>query len=761
LNDHFDILGGGTVHSFKFLEYLSKFYDVDVYVPKNPKTEEWMKVFLNLETKGLAFYKYAKGIGKKYNYMFLNISHWRTEETNAFKKYMLVFFPQFFFPLYDYKFLANSEYTKKHIIKLWKKKAKEINVVYPPIMTSQFKSGHKQNIILHVSRITPPRPEADKGHVQMIETFKKMCDKGLKDWEFHLVGQIEDQDYYNHLLSLLEDYPIRIQVSLPFKKLQALYKKAKIYWHLTGITLPKQAGAQEHFGMTIVEAMSSGAVPVSLNTGGPREIIDSGLNGHLIKDAEELKLITDLLIEKPKMLAHFRKEAIKRAESFNEEVSKKQLYSSISQTDKVSIVILCWNNSKYTKTCVDWLYKVTPPGFELILVDNNSTDDTHDVLKKLQTEYAKLGHRVVIHKNPNNFGFAKGNNVGLQYATRPYVCYLNNDTIPQWGWLEKMIDVLETDKKTGVVGARLYFPQKKDGSWMVQHSGISLKTGSPKHIDGRRKETDIRKIGVEEMDAVTGACMLVRKKLAKFNEKFIRGYYEDVDLCLRARQKKYKIYINHEARLIHHEGVSQNIAKRANSKKFKEISQQNKKLFHSLWEKKMKKLPKISKNINTKGINHPKKIEIGGGENPLYPNYKQVDLRNLPKIKYQNDARALPFPANSLSDICACYILQCLSDRDAKMALKEWHRCLKPGGKLEIHVPDLNEIAKMFISTSEEGFLKEIYGEQQHELDFYKSGWNLQSLERLLSKVNFVRLKMVKKPKHKPYSLSLEGYKQK
>lgn len=764
LNDHYNLLGGGTVHSFKFLEYLKPYYDIDVYLPGAQKGKPWMKNFLNLNVDGLRFYKYTKDIGKKYPYMFLNISHWRAETTNALKKFMLVFFPQFYFPIdKEYKFLANSKYTKKNIIKRWKKPAKKIHVVYPPIMTSQFKPLKKTNSIIHVSRIAKPRPEADKGHLQMIEAFKNLCDKGLKNWQFNIVGQIQDPSYFNNLVNLTKGYPIRFFKSISFKELQTLYGQAKIYWHMTGITMPNEVGAQEHFGMTIVEAMASGAVPICLKTGGVKEIFADGVSGIFINNVDELKKVTKGLTNDKNFLNQLSKKAIKRAEYFNELNVKKRLYSVISKTDKVSIIILCWNNSKYTKECVDKLYKVTPPGFELILVDNGSTDNTQKVIKNLQDKYTKLGHKIKSHILPKNLGFAAGNNIGLTHARKPYICYLNNDTLPQYGWLEKMIDVLETKPKAGLTGARLYFPYDKKRGWIVQHAGITFANGEPKHIGGRQKDSRVRKAGIEEVESVTGACMLIRKKFAKFDERFTRGYYEDNNLCLKTREKGYKVYINHEAKLIHYEGKSQVLAQKKDRTKFKEITLKNKALFHKLWDKKIKKLPKINKSIDTKGTSMVKNVEIGGGKNPLYPKYAQVDLRKLPGIKYQNDARVLPFASDSLNNVCACYMLQCLPKQEVERALREWFRILKPGKKLEIHIPDLNKIMRTFIGAQaqDEKLLEEIYGKQEHELDYYQYGWTFQTIDILLSKINFVRVSYTKNPKDKPYALSVIAYKPK
>ena len=100
-------------------------------------------------------------------------------------------------------------------------------------------------------------------------------------------------------------------------------------------------------------------------------------------------------------------------------------------------------------------------------------------------------------------------------------------------------------------------------------------------------------------------------------------------------------------------------------------------------------------------------------------------------------------------------------DPEHRIALEHAYQQLKPGGKLEIHVPDLDKVIRMYISTIDEKFLKEIYGNQEHELDFYQTGWTFQTLERLVSKVNFVRLYQVDKPKHRPFALSITIYKPK
>jgi len=758
LNDHVDQLGGGTVHAFKFLEYLKLYYDCDVYMPKDPKSKKWMREFLHLDTEGLRFFKYEKGAEDKYKYLFLNISHWRIAASKAKKRWALVFFPQFYFPTHDFNFLANSKYTKENIKKKWKIPAKKIKVVYPPIMVSQFNPLKKTNSIIHVSRFSGPVPEADKGHRQMIETFKKMVDGGLKGWTLDMVGQIQDPKYYDALQAIAKGYPIVFHAGAAFSTLQELYGKAKIYWHMTGVTMPKELGAQEHFGMTIVEAMASGAVPISLNSGGPKEIIKDGKNGFLVVDTSGLAKKTELLIKDDALLKKMSKGAIKRSGLFDEEKTKEKFYSVLTRTDKVSIIILCYNNLHLTKKCVERLYEVTPPGFELILVDNASTDVTKQYFKEVREKYPNV--KCVF--NRENYGFSKGNNKGLKKATREYVCYLNNDTEPQWGWLERMVDVLEGNEEAGVVGARLYFPQEGARPWKIQHAGISFNSMGVPHQDGSRQADDlVPGVGVQEVEAVTGAALLVRKELAKFDEVYERGYYEDDDLCLRAREKGYRVYINHEARLIHHEGATQHLSKVKDEAKHNAISRQNKETFIKVWKDRMRELPPIRKEIDISGTGAPLKIEIGGGENPLYPDWVQVDLRKLPNVKYQKDARALPFASNSLINICSSHLLQCLTRPQAELALAEWFRCLKPGGQLEIHVPDLDQLFRHYLSQRDldTEIMQETYGKQEYELDYYHWGYSFQTLDIILSKVGFVRVTKINPTSNHKFNLAVLAFK--
>lgn len=143
---------------------------------------------------------------------------------------------------------------------------------------------------------------------------------------------------------------------------------------------------------------------------------------------------------------------------------------------------------------------------------------------------------------PRNLGFAPANNVGLRHARGRYVCFLNSDVLPQAeGWLDLMIGALEKDATLGAVGAVLTF---EDGT--LQHGGMVMQRLTqlanlpfPMH-PGKGRQMPAPQ-GIRRVEAITGACMVMARSLAEelggFDEDYIIGDFEDVDLCFRIQRK--------------------------------------------------------------------------------------------------------------------------------------------------------------------------------------------------------------------------------
>lgn len=218
---------------------------------------------------------------------------------------------------------------------------------------------------------------------------------------------------------------------------------------------------------------------------------------------------------------------------------------------RVSIVMPLFNKVDYTRACLEGLEAVRGAvPFEVILVDNGSTDGTRALLDGVEN---RPGYRVV--RSAENLGFARGNNAGAQLARGDCLLFLNNDTVPHAGWLEAMVAELESDAGIGIVGARLLYPD----TGRIQHAGLELINGVPDHVH-RHAKADAPEVNrPRDLDMVTGACLLIRKtvfdRLGGFDTGYVNGV-EDVDLCLRVRDLGYRVRYCPKAVLDHHEGTS-------------------------------------------------------------------------------------------------------------------------------------------------------------------------------------------------------------
>jgi len=205
---------------------------------------------------------------------------------------------------------------------------------------------------------------------------------------------------------------------------------------------------------------------------------------------------------------------------------------------KVSIIIVNYNGKELLQKCLDSLLKVNYNNFEIILVDNNSTDGSVEFITK---NYPSL----IIIKLDSNKGFAEPNNVAAKISKGKYLLFLNNDTVVTPNFISEMVKVMETDKKIAVCQSLLLKP---DGSVdssgdFIDHLGVVY--------NSKTKIDEIR-----EVSSAKGASMLVRsdifEKLDGFDQKFFITF-EDVDLCWRSWILGYRVLIIPTS-IVYHEG---------------------------------------------------------------------------------------------------------------------------------------------------------------------------------------------------------------
>lgn len=214
----------------------------------------------------------------------------------------------------------------------------------------------------------------------------------------------------------------------------------------------------------------------------------------------------------------------------------------------VSIVIPVFNRLAYTRDCLHAIMEFTPPVYEVIVVDDGSTDGSGQYLSGVP------GLRLL--PQGENRGFAKACNTGAAAARGEWLLFLNNDTVPQPGWLTSMVAAAERDPAIAVVGSKLIYPQ----TGTIQHAGVAFSHARlPRHEFEHLDAADPAVSVDREVDAVTGACLLTPRGtfqlLGGFDERFLNGY-EDIDYCLRVRLRGEKVLFCSRSILLHYKSVS-------------------------------------------------------------------------------------------------------------------------------------------------------------------------------------------------------------
>lgn len=217
--------------------------------------------------------------------------------------------------------VANANFTKRQIEKNWHIKIDFVH--WGAVNQNDFKPGKKEDLILHVGRFFTGLH--CKRQDVIVETFKKIVDLGLKNWRLVLAGSVDpgddNKEYAEKVKQSAKGYPIIVEHQVPFHKLKSLYAKSKIYWHATGFGLDENEYPEkmEHLGLSTVEAMSAGSVPIVINKGGQPEIVTEGKDGLLWNSQEELIKKTLTIINNNDLRDTISLAAQKRAKDFSKE----------------------------------------------------------------------------------------------------------------------------------------------------------------------------------------------------------------------------------------------------------------------------------------------------------------------------------------------------------------------------------------------------------------------------------------------------------
>ena len=218
---------------------------------------------------------------------------------------------------------------------------------------------------------------------------------------------------------------------------------------------------------------------------------------------------------------------------------------------KVYIILLNWNSGEITKECINSLLRIDYFNYEIIVVDNGSTDGSLQALKCLFPD-------VIFIENDKNLGFTGGNNVGMQFALgheADYVLILNNDTIVERNFLKELIRAAESDPDVGVTTCKIYSYDEPDKLWAA---GGGVNKFWLKSYPYGAGEFDKGQYDIPcKVEFVSGCCMLVKRRVIEtvgmFDERFF-AYSEDLDWCIRIIQSGFRMKYVPTSRIWHRYG---------------------------------------------------------------------------------------------------------------------------------------------------------------------------------------------------------------
>src|SRR6266511_2167538 len=247
----------------------------------------------------------------------------------------------------------------------------------------------------------------------------------------------------------------------------------------------------------------------------------------------------------------------------------------------VSTIIPVFNQLEYTQACLASLQAVQEqPPFEVIVVDDCSTDGTSEVIAQIRG--------VVYLRNDSNSGFIASCNAGAKTARGKYLIFLNNDTLVKPGWLTALLDTFKEELRVGIVGSKLLYP---DGR-LQEAGGIIWKDASGwnygRFDDPGKPEYNY----LRDVDYCSAAALMVPKALFEsaggFDPRYAPGYYEDTDLAFKVRQAGYRVLYQPLSEVIHYEGATGGTDISTGTKKHQEI---NRATFAEAWAAELKTKP--------------------------------------------------------------------------------------------------------------------------------------------------------------------------
>lgn len=343
-NQYLDTLGGGERYCFDIASCLAGEHEVHIFWD-NPDILDSARSRFKMSLSGVQLVKniWKSGnvferanITRKYDAIFF-VSDGSIPFVFSKKVFVIFQFPTDWVQERDLmtrlkvrrvtNFLCYSQFVKE---RLDKKFGINATVLAPAVDLASFSPKTKEKLIVSVGRFTTGMNTKKQG--VLIDAFKKLS-PSLPGWRLVLAGGVlpGDESFVEVLKKQAKGYPIEILPNISHEELVSYYGRAKVYWHAAGFGEDTQSHPEraEHFGLTTIEAMASGAVPVVFSGGGQKEVVGNWVSGFHWDTQKQLTEITQKILSDAKMWVRISKAARERAYMFGYDRFCAQLHKLI------------------------------------------------------------------------------------------------------------------------------------------------------------------------------------------------------------------------------------------------------------------------------------------------------------------------------------------------------------------------------------------------------------------------------------------------
>ena len=233
----------------------------------------------------------------------------------------------------------------------------------------------------------------------------------------------------------------------------------------------------------------------------------------------------------------------------------------------VSIIVPVFNHWSETLACLESILQFTDgPAYEVIVSDDASTDETPEMMKRIEG--------VVYSRNDQNLGFIGSCNRGATRARGEFLVFLNNDTVVTAGWLDALLQTFRDMPGTGLAGAKLIYPDGRlqEAGGVIWHDASGWNYGKFDDPDHPRYNF------AREVDYCSGACVMVPRALFErfggFDSHYKPAYYEDADLAFKIREAGHKVIYQPLAKIVHYEGLTCGRSVQSGVKSYQVVNQE-------------------------------------------------------------------------------------------------------------------------------------------------------------------------------------------